>query len=150
MNEFERPLASESGRSLRAESEVLIPACDVVENENHYMLSFDMPGIQKDDIEIELIGTQLEISGERKKCEEQSTSGFFRTERSFGRFRRSFTVPEGVNADHIQANYEDGVLTVTVPKPEERKAKKITIGQGGKGFLKKLTNKSEVKSAINS
>jgi HSP20 family protein len=107
----------------------LSPAIDIDETDNEYVVSADLPGIKKEDIQIECSGHQLTISAERKS---ESTEGRKqeRRERFYGTFQRSFTLPSGVDADKIQADYEGGVLTVRIPKGEEIKSKRIQIGEG--------------------
>jgi HSP20 family protein len=105
------------------------PAMDLVEAEDHFLLKADLPGLAEEDVAIEVQDNVLTISGERKAEHERKEKGFYRLERSFGRFSRSLTLPEGVNADGISAKFDKGVLEVSIPKPEERKPRRITIGQ---------------------
>jgi HSP20 family protein len=108
-----------------------IPAMDLVENENEFVLRADLPGMTEDDVEIEIKDSVLTISGERKaEHEEKGDGGFYRVERAFGAFSRSLTLPEGVAADKIKAEFDNGVLEVRVPKPEERKPQRVQIGKG--------------------
>jgi HSP20 family protein len=79
-------------------------------------------------VTIEVQDNVLTISGERKAEHERKEKGFYRLERSFGRFSRSLTLPEGINADAISAKFDKGVLEVSIPKPEERKPRRISIG----------------------
>lgn len=109
-----------------------IPAMDLLETEDHLVLRADLPGVGRDDIEIEVKEGVLTVSGERRAQHEQKREGYHRVERSFGRFSRSLELPKGVEADHIEAAFEDGVLEVRMPKPAERKPTRIEI-QGGKG-----------------
>jgi HSP20 family protein len=108
------------------------PAMDLVEADDHFVLKADLPGLGEEDVSIEVQDNVLTISGERKSEQERKEKGWYRLERSFGRFSRSLTLPEGVNADAISAHFDKGVLEVTIPKPEERKPRRITIG-GGNG-----------------
>ena len=107
-----------------------IPAMDVVENENEYVLRADLPGLSEGDVNVELDDNVLRISGERKSEHEEKTDGFYRVERATGRFSRSLTLPEGVSADGIQANFNNGVLEVHIEKPEQRKPQKVAISIG--------------------
>jgi HSP20 family protein len=107
-----------------------IPAMDVVETEDNLVLRADLPGLDRDDIEIEVKEGILTISGERKAQHEDKREGFHRVERSFGRFSRSLELPKGVEADNIDANFERGVLEVRMPKPAERKPTRIEIRSG--------------------
>ena len=94
------------------------------------MLRADLPGIGEDDVNIEVEERVLTISGERKAEQSESKEGYHRVERAFGSFRRSLTLPEGVDAEAVTASFDRGVLEVTIPKPEQRKPRKISIGVG--------------------
>jgi HSP20 family protein len=108
-----------------------IPAMDLVETDDHFVLRADLPGLGEDDVSIELEDNVLTVSGERRSEHEERNEGFHRIERAYGTFSRSLTLPEGVDADAIEASFDDGVLEVRVPKPEERKPHRVTIGVGG-------------------
>jgi len=115
------------------------PTCEVEENDDHYLMTIEMPGIPKDQIKIEYINNQLTISGERGRESKKQDDGYRYSERRYGKFYRSFALPAGVNADKVEANYEDGVLRLYVPKAEEARSKQIKISSGGgAGFLGKL------------
>jgi HSP20 family protein len=107
-----------------------IPAMDLVETEDDLVLRADLPGMNEDDVEIEIKDGVLTISGERKAEHEQKGEGFHRVERAFGRFSRSLSLPEGVEATKVDASFHDGVLEVRVPKPEETKPTRVEIGKG--------------------
>ena len=109
-----------------------IPSMDLVETEEHFVLRADLPGLSEEDVSIELEDNVLTVSGERKAEHEEKKEGFYRVERSFGQFRRSLTLPEGVDADKIAATFDKGVLEVRIPKPEERKPRKVAIQVGDK------------------
>jgi HSP20 family protein len=109
-----------------------VPATDLVEEGDHYVLRADVPGVSEDDVTVELEDNVLTISGERKSEHEQSKNGYYRIERASGRFARSLTLPEGVDADSIKARFENGVLEVTIPKPAERKPRRVAIDVGEK------------------
>ena len=108
-----------------------MPAMDLVETEDHFVLRADLPGMGQDDVSIELEDNVLTLSGERKAEHEDKKEGYYRVERSYGQFRRSLTLPEGVNADGIQATFDKGVLEVRIPKPEQRKPRRIEIAGSG-------------------
>ena len=108
------------------------PAMDLVEADDHFVLNADLPGLSQDDVAIEIQDGALTISGERKAEHSESNRGWYRVERSFGRFSRSLTLPDGVDPDAIEASFDRGVLSVRIPKPEERKPRRIEIG-GGEG-----------------
>jgi HSP20 family protein len=104
-----------------------VPAMDLVETEDHLVLKADLPGLSRDDVEIEIKDGVLTVSGERGADDEEKSEGYFRVERSFGRFSRSLTLPKGVEADSVEADFDDGVLEVRIPKPEERKPHRVEI-----------------------
>jgi HSP20 family protein len=110
-----------------------VPAMDLVEADDHFVLKADLPGLGEDDVSIEVQDNVLTVSGERRSEQERKERGWHRIERSFGRFSRSLTLPEGVNAEAISASFENGVLEVRIPKPEERKPRRISISAGGNG-----------------
>ena len=104
------------------------PAMDLLETDDHFVLRADLPGMTESDVNIELEDNLLTVSGERKAEHEEKGEGFHRVERAFGRFSRSLTLPRGIDADAVTAGFENGVLEVRVPKPEQRKPRKISIG----------------------
>ena len=104
------------------------PAMDLVEADDHFVLKADLPGLSEGDVSIEVQDNVLTVSGERKSEHERKERGWYRIERSFGRFSRSLTLPEGVDADKVTASFDRGVLEVRVPKPEEKKPKRVQIG----------------------
>lgn len=108
-----------------------IPALDVWETDESIVVSLDLPGIVEDDISIEVEDGVLTISGEREKKVEQKDEGFYRFERRYGSFSRSVTLPQGVDETGIKAAFADGVLEISIPKPAEKKAKRIQIGVKG-------------------
>ena len=105
-----------------------VPAMDLTEAEDHFVLKADLPGMSEEDIAIEVQDGALTISGERKAEHERSERGWHRVERVFGRFSRSLALPEGVNEDAVRASFANGVLEIRIPKPEERQPRRITIG----------------------
>ena len=107
----------------------LLPAVDVAENDKQYEITAELPGMDEKDIELKLSNGMLTIKGEKNEKREESDKGYYLSERRYGSFQRSFQVPEGVDADKIEASVKKGVLTVTLPKtPEAQKAeKKIAI-----------------------
>jgi HSP20 family protein len=103
------------------------PAVDVVENNDNYILRAELPGMNKDDVKITLENNLLTIRGEKKNESEKKEGNYHRVERSYGSFERSFTIPGTIKADHIDAQYKEGVLTLTLPKAEEAKLKLIDV-----------------------
>ena len=107
------------------------PAMDLVETDDHFVLRADLPGVTEEDVNIELEDNVLTLSGERKSEHEEKREGFYRVERSFGAFSRSLTLPRGVDADGVAATFDKGVLEVRIPKPEQRKPRRISISAAG-------------------
>ena len=107
-----------------------IPPMDLVETEDHLVLRADLPGVDREDIDIEVKDGVLTVSGERKAQHEEKREGYHRVERSFGRFSRSLELPKGVEPQSVGASFDKGVLEVRMPKPEERKPTRIEIGGG--------------------
>lgn len=105
-----------------------VPAVDVVENDQHALvLSAELPGVKKEDIELKVENNTLTIRGERKRAFETKEDGYHRVERAYGAFARSFTLPQTVSAEGITADFKDGVLNVTLPAREEAKPRQVTI-----------------------
>ena len=104
-----------------------VPATDIAELNDHYLVTVDLPGLKKDDIKITLEDKTLTISGEKKFENEEKKDSYHRVERGYGRFERSFTLPQSVRTEKIDAKYKDGVLSLTVPKTEEAKQRTIEV-----------------------
>jgi len=104
-----------------------VPAFDVSETEDEVIVKAEVPGMDIKDIDITLTDGLLTIRGERKLEKDDKKENYHRIERQFGSFSRSLNVGADVRADAIEANYKDGVLTVSLPKSEEKKPKKIEI-----------------------
>jgi HSP20 family protein len=115
------------------------PPMDLLETDEHFVLRADLPGVSEEDVTIELEDTVLTVSGERKAEHEANGEGFHRVERSFGRFSRSLTLPKGVDAESVSAAFDQGVLEVRIPKPAERKPRRISIGAAGQRDLEGST-----------
>ncbi|SRR5260370_11339399 len=103
------------------------PSVDILETENDLVMKADIPGVELKDIDIQIENGTLTVKGERKFEKEEKNKGFHRLERSYGSFVRCFTVPETVDTEHVQADYQTGVLTVTLPKKEIAKPKSIKV-----------------------
>ncbi|PEN14391.1 heat-shock protein [Longibacter salinarum] len=103
------------------------PRTDMVESEEGYHLQLDVPGMSKDDLNINIQNNTLTISGERSMQRTSEGEERVRVERAFGTFHRTFALPRSVDAENIQAKYEDGVLTVNVPKAENAQRRRIEI-----------------------
>jgi HSP20 family protein len=123
---FDAPAPGNGGSTLRR----WMPPMDLVETEDHFVLRADLPGMKEEDVKIEFDDGTLTVSGERKAEHESKNEGYYRVERAFGSFSRSLTLPEGVDAEAVTANFANGVLEVSIPKPEVRKPRRIEIGAG--------------------
>ncbi len=103
------------------------PAVDIAEQNDAYVVTVELPGVEKDDIKVTLENNMLTIRGEKKMEKKINKDDYHRIERCYGSFNRSFTLPTTVKSDKIDATYKDGVLTITLPKAEEAKAKQIDV-----------------------
>jgi len=103
------------------------PVVDIFEKGDDLVLEAELPGLKKEDIDIRVENNVLTLRGQRKREQEAKTDGYVRTERSYGTFTRSFTLPTTVAVDKINATYREGVLTLTLPRAEEAKPKQIPV-----------------------
>jgi HSP20 family protein len=106
-----------------------VPALDVWETDSDVVYAFDLPGIPESAIAIEVKDDTLTVSAERDRTEESSDNGFYRFERRYGTFARAVGLPQGVDQDQISARYENGVLEIRVPKPEQAQPRKIELSK---------------------
>ena len=107
------------------------PRFDVKEGKGEYVLSADLPGVKPEAVEVSLDGNRLQVSGRREATREQESDRTFLSERCYGSFSRLFTLPEGVDGEHVQASLKDGVLTLVVPKKPEAQPRKIPVAVSG-------------------
>lgn len=138
--------ASQNREQVDAGQSDYVPNHEVDQTEEHYVMSFDVPGIHRDDLNIEVTGNRLLVSGERKP---EGRSG----SRRYGKFQRLFTLPDGVTADDVVAEHKDGVLRLAIQKPAAAKAIKIKIADGAAqtregGFFKNLVSGKRQKDTI--
>ena len=110
-------------------SQSWVPPLDVWETPNEVVYAFDVPGVPEDAISIEAKEDTLTISGERQRSQESSEDGFYRFERRYGSFARAVGLPKGVDRDKIAARYENGVLEIRVPKPDEERPRRIALSK---------------------
>lgn len=103
------------------------PVADVYDKADHLVIKAELPGVDKKDIVIDVKDGVLTLSGERSYDNETKEESYFRKERAYGKFERSFTLPTHVDAEKIKAEFKDGLLTIEIPKPEKHRPKKITI-----------------------
>ena len=99
----------------------------MAEHDDAIVVKAELPGLNPDDIEVSVHGNTLTLSGEKKESSEDKGDNYYHVERRYGRFHRDVLLPAEVDAEKVEANYKDGVLTITVPKTEEAKPKKIKI-----------------------
>jgi HSP20 family protein len=123
---FDTPSTGNGGNTPRR----WIPAMDLVETDEHFVLKADLPGLAEEDVNLEVEDNVLTVSGERQAEHEDKREGYVRVERSYGAFRRSLTLPEGVDPEGVSARFDKGVLEVHIPKPEERKPRRVAIQVG--------------------
>ena len=117
----------ESTMNEELENAVWSPLTDISENKDQYILKLDLPGVSKENLKLNFHDGELIISGERKQEKEDKDSKYHRIERTYGKYYRSFTLPQTIQADKINAEFKDGQLTITVPKSEEAKPKELEI-----------------------
>jgi HSP20 family protein len=117
--------------SQRATAGRWVPAFDLIETDENFLLRADLPGLAPEDVSIELDDSTLTVSGERKSEHVESQNGYRRIERATGSFSRALRLPDGVPSDSVQASFEHGVLEVTIPKPQRRKPVRVAINQAG-------------------
>ena len=110
--------------------QAFLPSADIVVGENDMVLTLDLPGLTAQDLDIQMVGRDLVIRGERRLPELREGTTWAHRERAFGTFERRVRLPDGLDADAIMANMENGVLSLIVPKPERLKPRTIVIGEG--------------------
>jgi HSP20 family protein len=111
----------------RAGEEGWMPAVDMFEKDDKFVVKADLPGMKEDDIDVSIVGDTLTIKGEKKTETEVKEENYYRSERAYGSFLRSIPIPSGVDSSKIEANYENGVLEVTMLKAAEIKPKKVSV-----------------------
>jgi HSP20 family protein len=127
LSRFMNGLSDTNGRATQS----WVPAVDVWETDEEIVYAFDLPGIPKDKLTIDLHDDTLTVSGERELTRERSEDGFYRFERRHGSFSRALAVPQGIAEESVRADYQDGVLEIRVAKPEVKKPRRIQIGGEG-------------------
>lgn len=104
-----------------------LPSVDISESNDKFMLTAELPGVKKENVKINLNHNTLTIEGEKKTSEEKKNESSYFNERFYGKFKRSFTLSADIDADKIKADFQDGILTVSLPKSERIKPRQITI-----------------------
>ena len=113
------------------------PSIDIYENKDHIVLEAELPGMNQEDFDLSIENNVITLRGERKFEKTDETDNYHRVERSYGAFTRSFTLPQTVSAEGATAEYNNGVLRVTLPKREEKKARRIQVTGAGNGDTQK-------------
>jgi HSP20 family protein len=122
------------GRGLGFPQAQWAPPIEIFERDNQLVVRADLPGLSKDDIGIEITDNMLAIAGERREEREETRGGYRHSERRYGHFSRSISLPEGVNAEDVRTAFENGVLEITIPMPQrERREQRIAIQEGSSG-----------------
>jgi HSP20 family protein len=103
------------------------PSVDIYEEPEAIMIEADLPGLNKENVSVNLENNVLTIQGERKLEHEEKRENYHRVERAYGSFTRSFTIPSNIQAEKIEAEFKDGVLRIRLPKREEAKPKQIEV-----------------------
>jgi HSP20 family protein len=148
LEEWERRFDDLFGRPswrLPVEERGWMPAVDVFEKEDRFVVKAELPGMKEEDIDVSVIGDTLSIKGEKKTETEIKDENYYRCERSYGSFYRSIPIPSNVDANKIEASFEDGILEVALPKSAKVKPKKIAVSAKKKAT--KSTKKKAVKAA---
>jgi HSP20 family protein len=111
------------------EEGIFIPRFEVKETKDSYILRADLPGIKEEDVQISVTGNRLTVSGRRESEQDQEDDRYFVSERSYGAFTRSFTLPDGADLEHVRAEMKNGELSIVVPKKPEVQPKKISLSK---------------------
>lgn len=127
-SEMSRVMNGMSEGQGRSAQSAWVPALDVWETETELVYAFDLPGIPEEAIQVEVADDTLTVSAERARSEEKASDRFYRFERRFGSFSRAVGLPQGADDTKIAAVYDNGVLEIHVPKPEEQKPRRIRLG----------------------
>lgn len=114
-------------RWLSGDSEITMPSVDVYQEKDDIVVKAELPGMDKNDIEVNISDSELTLKGEKKKEEKIEEEDYYRRERSYGAFLRSVQLPTGVQADKVKASFKNGILEIRLPKTEEAKAKEIKV-----------------------
>jgi HSP20 family protein len=136
-----------NGQDESLTSSSFAPAVDVYEDEHNVTLKIEVPGIDEKDIDVRIENTTLTVHGERKIEKEEKEENYRRVERQYGGFTRTFNLPPTVDAEKVQADYDKGVLKITLPKKAEAKPKQIKVNEGQSAGQKTIDSKGPSKAA---
>ena len=123
------------GREEALTAGAFVPPVDIYEDEHSIQLKLEVPGIDQKDLDVKVENNVLTIRGERKFEKEENEENFRRVERQYGSFTRTFTLPNTVDAENVQASYDKGILKIALPKKAEAKPKRIKVNVGGEKTL---------------
>ena len=132
---FRDSYSNEGGRDESLIASSFAPAVDVYEDEHKVTLKIEVPGIDEKDIDVRIENNTLTVHGERKIEKEEKEENYRRVERQYGSFTRTFTLPPTVDTEKVLANYDKGVLKISLPKKAEAKPKQIKVNVGGEKTL---------------
>ena len=135
MNRLFRASYNDAGQDESLTTSRFAPAVDVYEDEHKVSLKIEVPGIDEKDIDVRVENNTLTVHGERKIEKEEKEENYRRVERQYGSFTRTFTLPQTVDTEHVSANYDKGVLKITLPKKAEAKPKQIKVNVGSEKTL---------------
>ena len=124
---FYNPFLAPTRMRTEADTYNWTPSVDISETDNGFQVRAELPGVAKDDLSVSIKDNLLTLSGEKRQENSEDTQNFHRVERRYGSFHRRFTLPPDVAADDIKANYTDGVLTLSIPKPEAAQPTEVPI-----------------------
>ena len=144
IEDWERRFEDFFGRQmlrLPVEEKGWMPVLDIFEKDDKFVVKAELPGMKEEDIDVSVVGDALMIKGEKKTETEVKEENYYRCERAYGSFYRSVPLPSTVDANKVEANFEDGVLEVTLPKSAEIKPKKIAVAAKKRASSKKETSR---------
>src|SRR6266516_3544957 len=129
---FASGFGREFGRFADLEGSMWLPQFEAFERDGKLIVRADLPGLTKDDINVDITDDAIKIRGERRQAKEENEEGYYRSERSYGSFYREIPLPSGVNREEANATFRDGVLEITMPAPARQpSSRRIEIGEGG-------------------
>jgi HSP20 family protein len=143
MNRLFRESFNDAGRDESLTTSTFAPAVDVYEDEHKVTLKIEVPGIEEKDIDVRVENNTLTVHGERKIEKEEKEENYRRVERQYGSFTRTFTLPTTVDTNNVAANYDKGVLKITLPKKAEAKPKQIKVHVAGEKALEGKTTEAK-------
>jgi len=135
------------GREDALTTSAFAPAVDIYEDEHSVQLKLEVPGVEEKDLDVKVENNTLTVSGERKFEKEEKEENFHRIERRYGSFSRSFTLPNTLNTEDVQATYENGVLKIKLAKRAEAKPKQIKVSIGGQKSIEGKKPESQTTQA---